>query len=131
MPLCGELSYRISISGLWAASVLHGLYTALFARSVYVLASRRPKKYYLTTTIILYALITANITIGLVQTVLTPTLTANSYFFAGADLLCGSGPETAERAHEASVNNLGNAIEDGINALAQYEYISNVAEILF
>ncbi|TFY72550.1 hypothetical protein EVG20_g489 [Dentipellis fragilis] len=96
-----------------------GLYTALFAGSVYVLAFQRSKRQYLVTSIALWVLITGTIFLVLVQTVLTPTDTADSHWIDGALFACGSEPETPARVHEVVTKDLLIMAEDVLMSLSQ------------
>ncbi|TFY72243.1 hypothetical protein EVG20_g745 [Dentipellis fragilis] len=119
MSQCGAKEYRITISSLWAGSVLHGFYTALFAGSIYVLAFQRLNKYYLATTIILYILITTGAAFDLAQVLSTPKTISGAYFSDGGDYLCDPDSITPEQVHEAVISNLFNVVHDVLNVFSQ------------
>ncbi|KAA1472231.1 hypothetical protein DENSPDRAFT_838436 [Dentipellis sp. KUC8613] len=121
MSPCGEKYYTITLIELWATSTFHGLYTALFAGSVYVLAFHQPKRNYLAVSIILYILITANVVVGLVQIVLTPTFIANSRLVDGVYVVCGldADSESPDQIRQALLNDFTEVAIDFINTFAQ------------
>ncbi|TFY59873.1 hypothetical protein EVG20_g7627 [Dentipellis fragilis] len=100
-------------------SVLYGLYTALFAGSVYILASQRSKRYYFATSITLWVLTTTNLVFNFATILSTPDTIANSRLEGGATFSCSSEPETPERAHEIVITALIGTIGDVLSSLAQ------------
>ncbi|KAA1472216.1 hypothetical protein DENSPDRAFT_166239 [Dentipellis sp. KUC8613] len=129
MSTCGTKNYRITIAALWAESILYGLYTILFAGSVYILAFQRPKRSYLATSIVLYVSITASMILRLMQINMTPRSTANSYLVDGVGYSCSSGPQSSPEILEALMIDLTNTIIDAANTLAQYDPIFEVNTI--
>ncbi|KAA1472214.1 hypothetical protein DENSPDRAFT_166285 [Dentipellis sp. KUC8613] len=119
MSQCGAKEYRISISSLWAGSVLHGFYTALFAGSIYVLAFQRPNKYHLVATITLYILITTGAALDLAQVLATPKTISGTYFSDGGDYLCDPDSITSEQVHEALLSDLFDVVHDVLNVFSQ------------
>ncbi|TFY62832.1 hypothetical protein EVG20_g6554 [Dentipellis fragilis] len=136
MPQCGVKHYRIAIIALWLETLLYGsfstiqeifagtqqfsgLYSVLFAGSIYVLGFQRRRKYYIATSIVIYACITGAVVVHLVQTLWTPNFTVNSQFVGQAYFRCTPGAETPAQVHDAIINNLTNTIADGIAILAQ------------
>ncbi|KAA1472213.1 hypothetical protein DENSPDRAFT_838415 [Dentipellis sp. KUC8613] len=119
MSRCGEKHYLISMVALWVGNLLYGLYTALFAGSVYVLANQRPKRKYLVTSIILYVLITTSNILAFVQTLLTPTITVNSYSVGGANVLCGLELYRSVQFREATIDALITVTADPVGAISQ------------
>ncbi|KAA1472228.1 hypothetical protein DENSPDRAFT_166871 [Dentipellis sp. KUC8613] len=119
MAPCGEKNYQSTLIALWAGSVMYGLYTALFAGSVYVLASRWSKRYHLAVSIALWIFITAVVVMEFVQTLLTPTDTVDSHFVGAALVVCGSEPEKPVRVREILTKDLLKLAEDVLSALSQ------------
>ncbi|TFY72244.1 hypothetical protein EVG20_g744 [Dentipellis fragilis] len=119
MSTCGARNYQITVTALWAESILYGLYTILFAGSVYILAFQRPKRSYLAISITLYVAITASMILRLIQILMGPRTTTNSYLVDGVGYSCSSEPQSSEEIHEAWMTDLTNAIIDATNALAQ------------
>ncbi|TFY59874.1 hypothetical protein EVG20_g7626 [Dentipellis fragilis] len=127
MSPCGEKYYtttvtlKITLIELWATSAFHGLYTALFAGSVYVLVFHQPRRYYLAISILLYILITANVIVGLVQIILTPTFISNSRLVDGVYVVCGleADSESPDQIRQALLNDFTEVAIDFINTFAQ------------
>ncbi|TFY52535.1 hypothetical protein EVG20_g10508 [Dentipellis fragilis] len=107
--MCGEEYFAISISDLWAVSVLYGLYVALFGGSIYVLVYRRPNVYHLSTSVTLFLLTTAYIGLYLAQVLGSPIVISNSSIILNGIISpCGSG--TSGRLHEALTDDLFGAL---------------------
>ncbi|TFY58526.1 hypothetical protein EVG20_g8115 [Dentipellis fragilis] len=100
--MCGEKYFAITISDLWAMSVLYGLYVALFGGSVYVLIHRRRSLFYAGSSIALFLLITTFVAISLVAVLVEPAITASSDFVAGGQILqCSSETSSSDWRQES------------------------------
>ncbi|TFY65915.1 hypothetical protein EVG20_g5180 [Dentipellis fragilis] len=101
---------------------LYGLYTLLFAGSIYVLVYRRPHRYYLLTTTTLFALCSTFMFIDFVKLLETPDFTTNTFYAGYSSISC---PSTSPENHvnirltETVFTDLLVTIQDGLSALAQ------------
>ncbi|KAA1472230.1 hypothetical protein DENSPDRAFT_167421 [Dentipellis sp. KUC8613] len=96
-----------------------GLYTALFAGSVYVLAFERPKKHYLATSIVLYVAITIITSLRSAQVIIVPSDLTNSYLVGGVSYSCHSIPQTPPMVRGHMAIDLINVFIDIMNAISQ------------
>ncbi|TFY65620.1 hypothetical protein EVG20_g5469 [Dentipellis fragilis] len=109
--MCGEKYFAIQVSGLWAVSVLYGLYIAVFGGSIYVLVYRRPNTYHLGSSIALFLLTATYMATILAQILGEPVITSSSTIANGNTASpCSAG--SSERLHEASTADLLIIIEN-------------------
>ncbi|TFY76283.1 hypothetical protein EWM64_g7727 [Hericium alpestre] len=73
---------------LWTSSIIYGIYSMLFAGSIYVLLKQRPNKLFLVGSIVLFILTTAIAILFFLESLLRPVATSMSTFTDGATVPC-------------------------------------------
>ncbi|KAA1478994.1 hypothetical protein DENSPDRAFT_87825 [Dentipellis sp. KUC8613] len=127
--MCGEQYFADTISGLWAISVLYGLYVTLFGGSIYVLLYRRPNlnMFYGISSIALFLLTTAYMGTSLALILSEPAVVSSSFITPDGAAVLPCNTEDPERVRE---DNVANVLNIAVNAI--FSCMSFVADgILF
>ncbi|KDQ54346.1 hypothetical protein JAAARDRAFT_209450 [Jaapia argillacea MUCL 33604] len=102
--MCGERSYRASLTSIWIEALLYGAYVPLFLGSAYICTYTRPNKYLLVLTTIMLVVCTIQVLLDFVTGLYTPEIVANTFCTGGVCLGCDG--DTESRVNQIDLRDL-------------------------